>query len=83
MSANDRQVGGDHYSYNNIQHWDFVVQNHIPYLEAVAIKYIVRHAEKGGRQDLEKAKHFIDKMLETYYPEQEAGGATSAYVDQG
>ena len=83
MSANDRQVGGDHYSYNNIQHWDFVVQNHIPYLEAVAIKYIVRHAEKGGRQDLEKAKHFIDKMIEVYYPEQEDGGATSAYVDQG
>jgi Protein of unknwon function (DUF3310) len=53
---------------DGIQHWDFVVANNIPYLEAQAIKYIYRHAKKGGKQDLEKAKHFIEKMIEVYYP---------------
>lgn len=66
-TANDVQVGGNHYN-TPIQHWDFVVQNQIPYLEAVAIKYIFRHASKGGKEDLLKAKHFIDKIIETYYP---------------
>jgi hypothetical protein len=66
-TANEQQVGGSHYN-TPIQHWDFVVQNQIPYLEAVAIKYIFRHASKGGKEDLLKAKHFIDKILETFYP---------------
>jgi hypothetical protein len=66
-SANSRQVGGKHYK-TKIEHWDFVLANNIPYLEAVAIKYIFRHKGKGGRQDLEKAKHYIEKMIEHYYP---------------
>lgn len=68
MSANDKQVGGDHYRAA-IQHWDYVVANKMPYLEAMAFKYIDRHARKNGKQDLEKAMHFIEKMIETYYPE--------------
>jgi hypothetical protein len=66
-TANEQQVGGTHYN-TPIQHWDFVTQNGIPYLEAVAIKYVFRHASKGGKEDLLKAKHFIDKIIETYYP---------------
>ena len=66
-TANDTQIGGTHYN-TPIQHWDFVVQNGIPYLEAQAIKYIFRHGAKGGKDDLLKAKHFIDKLIEVYYP---------------
>jgi len=65
-NANKKQVGGTHYQ-KPIQHWDFVLANDIPYLEAVAMKYILRHREKGGREDLEKAIHYIEKMLEWYY----------------
>lgn len=68
-SANMVQVGGNHYRVDPIQHWDLVVANEIPYLEAVAIKYLMRHRRKNGKQDLEKAKHYIEKMIEVYYPE--------------
>ena len=64
--ANDRQVGGDHYQTAAIQHWDFVEENDIPYLEAMAIRYIFRHALKNGLSDLEKAEHFIQKIKERY-----------------
>ena len=64
--ANSTQVGGGHYQ-EPIQHWDLVVANNIPYLDARAMAYLMRHSKKAGRQDLEKAKHFIDKMIEVYY----------------
>lgn len=63
MSANERQVGGSHYA-KPIQHWDFVVANNIPYLEAQIMKYVFRHREKNGVQDLEKASHFLEKLIE-------------------
>jgi hypothetical protein len=78
MSANEYQIGGTHYN-RGIQHWDYVISKNIPYLEAMIIKYVERHAYKNGREDLLKARHFLQKALETYYPE---GDATSAYVDQ-
>lgn len=68
MSANDKQIGGAHYKGQVVEHWDFVLMHNIPYLEAVAMKYIMRHAKKGGREDLEKAIHYIEKILETSYP---------------
>lgn len=62
------QVGGDHYKFP-IQPWDYIIANKIPFLEGNAIAYISRHARKGGRQDLEKAIHYLQKAIETYYPE--------------
>jgi Protein of unknwon function (DUF3310) len=62
-SANDGQVGGDHYKAK-IQHWDYVLANEIPYLEAQIIKYLTRWRKKGGHQDLLKARHFMDKLFE-------------------
>lgn len=67
MPANDRQVGGDHYK-TEIQHWDLVEANKIPYMEAQILRYVMRHAKKGGRSDLEKAKHYIEKLMELRYP---------------
>lgn len=67
MSANNKQVGGEHYK-TQIQHWDFVEANKIPYMEAQIIKYVMRHDKKGGRGDLEKAQHFLEKLLELRYP---------------
>jgi len=66
--ANERQVGGEHYRHRPIQPWDYIVANNIPFLEGSAIKHITRHREKAGRQDLEKAIHYLQKALETYYP---------------
>jgi hypothetical protein len=68
MAANDRQVGGDHYKkHGAIQHWDFVVSNGLGYLEGCATKYVARHKKKNGKEDLLKAKHYIDKILEVDY----------------
>ena len=65
----DKQVGGDHYSKMKIQPAEFINKNKLPFAEGNAIKYICRHINKGGEQDLEKAKHYIDMIIERDYPE--------------
>lgn len=62
-TANSRQVGGNHYS-TPIQHWDFVIANEMPYMDAQIFKYVFRHRRKGGMKDLEKAMHFLEKLME-------------------
>ena len=64
MSANDTQVAGTHYSDQVIQVWDYVTINNIPYLEGNVIRYISRWRAKGGLQDLLKAKHYVEKLIE-------------------
>ena len=69
MSANDKQVDGDHYKLE-IQPWDYITLNRLGYLEGNIIKYVTRHKEKNGVKDLEKAKHYIDKLIEVEYGDQ-------------
>ena len=61
--ANDRQVGGNHYK-GGIQHWDYIISNEIPYMEAQIIKYVTRWRDKNGIEDLRKAHHFLEKLIE-------------------
>ena len=63
----DKQIGGQHYQKFKIQPSKFVVENELLYPEGCAIKYIVRHRMKGKRQDLEKAIHFIEMIIERDY----------------
>ena len=65
--ASLRQIGGSHYQLA-IQPAEFIHKNGIGFLEGNVIKYVVRHAAKAGRQDLEKARHYIDLLLEYQYP---------------
>ncbi len=58
-----KQVGGDHYNKGTHQHWDIMDRGNVSYLEACATKYIFRWREKGGIQDLEKAKSYIKKRI--------------------
>lgn len=58
------QVDGDHYKSLKIQPVEFIHANNIPYLEGNVIKYISRWRSKGGVKDLEKAKHYIDLLIE-------------------
>lgn len=62
MSANN--TGPGHYKDKAIQPWDFVVSNNLGYLEGNVIKYITRWRQKDGVQDLRKAKHYIEKLIE-------------------
>jgi hypothetical protein len=62
--ALDYMIGGSHYQQFVIQPVEFCYKNNIPYLEATAIKYLCRWREKNGIEDLEKAKHYIDLLIE-------------------
>ena len=65
--ALDTQVGGDHYSKLNIQPVDYILENDLGYLEGNAIKYLTRHRDKNGAQDIEKAIHYCRMILEKVY----------------
>jgi hypothetical protein len=58
------QVGGSHYKDLKIQPIEFIHANNIPFCEANAIKYLCRWRNKNGLQDLEKARHYIDLLIE-------------------
>ena len=58
--VNEIQIGGTHYQ-SPFQHWDLVIQTNLHYLLACATKYVFRHKKKNGEQDIEKAKHYIQK----------------------
>ena len=95
--ANDKQVGGNHYRLPT-QHWDWA--QHLPYLEGNATKYIGRHGSSKGKgvEDLRKALHYIQNIVERDYPDYQLDwvldepameeitypdcGPTSAYVNQ-
>ena len=62
-SANEKQVGGKHYKIA-IEPWDFILANNLGFLEGNAIKYIVRHKQKNGIQDISKAIHYLEKLKE-------------------
>ncbi|PHQ63258.1 MAG: hypothetical protein COC10_07160 [Sphingobium sp.] len=58
------QIGGGHYKKLVIQPVEYIHANQIPFIEGNVIKYVTRWRDKGGIADLEKAKHFIDLLLE-------------------
>lgn len=62
-SANARQVDGDHYK-TGYEHWDFIEDVGLGYLEGYATKYIIRWRKKNGLKDLQKADHCIEKLIE-------------------
>ena len=62
-----RQVGGNHYRDYAIQPAEFINKNKLLFAEGNAIKYIVRASKKGGKEDLLKAKHYIDMIIERDY----------------
>lgn len=68
MKANDKQVGGTHYQ-KDIQPWDAMQvwmskEAFQGFLQGNAIKYIARWKDKGGVEDLRKAAHYIEKLIE-------------------
>ena len=66
-NAWDKQVGGDHYKQYAIQPAKFALANGLDYAQSNAIKYIVRHKDKNGVQDLDKAIHYIELLKKHHY----------------
>lgn len=64
MSALDTQVAGNHYKDMVIQPVEYVHKNGIGYIEGSIIKYVSRWRKKNGIEDLRKARHFLDLLIE-------------------
>jgi hypothetical protein len=69
VKARLSQIGGDHYVSKAIQPWDAMKawmskEQFEGYLRGCIIKYICRYPEKGGIEDLKKARHYLEKLIE-------------------
>lgn len=63
--AKDIQVGGTHYK-KGIQPWEYIKANDLNFWEGNVLKYLTRHKSKARKQDLEKAKHYLEFLIEEY-----------------
>ena len=69
MSVYKKQIGGSHYRNMVVQPSEFINKNRLQFAEASAIKYICRHAAKGKQEDIQKAIHYLEMILERDYSE--------------
>ena len=63
----EKQVSGSHYKNYEVQPVEFCQRNKLNYCESAAIKYLCRHRDKNGIDDLRKAKHYIELLIEIEY----------------
>lgn len=63
-SLKETQVGGNHYSKMKIQPIDFITENGLGYIEGNIIKYVCRYKDKNGLEDLKKAQHYLQMLIE-------------------
>lgn len=64
LNALDKQVAGSHYKDLPIQPVEYIHANAMGYLEGNVVKYVSRWRKKNGIADLEKAKHYIELLIE-------------------
>lgn len=62
-----RQEGGNHYKDCAIQPIEYITRNNLSFAQGNVVKYITRYKHKNGKEDLLKAKHYIDLMIELEY----------------
>ena len=62
-----KQVGGNHYQNNNIEPIEYILQNDLGYCEGNVIKYVSRHGSKNGKEDLLKAIHYLEFLIDNDY----------------
>ena len=65
--ALDTQIGGNNYKRYAIQPVEFIYRNNLDFLTGNCIKYLWRHKDKNGKEDLLKARHYIDMLIELEY----------------
>jgi hypothetical protein len=69
MTSLETQIGGSHYKDCPIQPVEFIHKNGLGFLEGCIVKRICRHRRKNGKEDLLKAIHEIQLMIDLEYPE--------------
>ena len=65
MKSYKKQVGGNHYKKYKIQPVEFIIKNKLDFCQGSVIKYVLRFKDKNGIADLEKAKHYLELLIET------------------
>ena len=66
-TALQHQEGGSHYKDLKIQPVEYCHANGLGFCESSVVKYVTRHKAKNGKQDLLKAKHFLDLLIQLEY----------------
>jgi hypothetical protein len=64
MTALQQQVGGDHYRAKGIQPIEYIHANNLGFCEGNVVKYVTRWKEKGGEDDLRKAIHYLELLIQ-------------------
>lgn len=64
IKATLTQVGGNHYAKLQIQPVEYIHKNGLGFCEGNVVKYVTRWKDKGGVEDLKKARHFLDLLIE-------------------
>ena len=67
MSSLDIQIGGGHYKDQPIQPIEYIVANNLGFIEGCVVKYITRHKDKNGADDIKKIIHYCQLLLELTY----------------
>lgn len=69
MSALEKQVAGNHYKQCKIQPVEYIHENSLDYFQGNVTKYITRHKNKNGADDVRKAIHYCELILKLQYGE--------------
>ena len=72
------QIGGNHYKNLKIQPIEYIMANNLNYCQGNAIKYLTRYKDKNGLEDLKKAKHYINILIQLEYPNEIKDTTTTA-----
>ena len=71
METSKTQIGGSHYTTKKIQPIDYILENNLDYCSGNVVKYITRHKDKNGAEDIRKAIHYCRFILAHEYGEKE------------
>jgi hypothetical protein len=66
MSNTNIQIGGDHYKNMTLQPIEYIIKNNLNFCEGNVVKYITRYKDKNGIEDLKKARHYLDILIESF-----------------
>ena len=81
MSVYKKQIGGSHYKSMVVQPSEFINKNRLLFAEASAIKYICRHSAKGKEEDIKKAIHYLEMILERDYSKKKKESWVEGYKE--
>ena len=71
-----------HYNVGSIECWDYIISHNMNFLQGNIIKYITRYKDKDGLTDLQKAKEYLDKLIQTEYNSKSNNKEEVACVDE-